>query len=196
MPSLVRCQPPRPRLPRRRPPPDQAPHPAAVASRMGRIQGRPPVPGAQEPQAHHHVRRPARGARHIHEEGEDPRPPRLGPRAAPPRRGQGRDRGRFGVGPDHRVARLRPHGTADPLPAEPPRVGLPSLALPPLCAAVTTGHVSAAPAGVVGIKYDQHLRYTVRQARWAAGLAVDDWVSKIKSSRCPAPTGPSDDEAG
>lgn len=47
-------------------------------------------------------------------------------------------------------------------------------------AALTIGHVAAAAAGQVGIKYDQHLRYTVRQSRWADGMTLDSWVQSIK----------------
>jgi len=49
-------------------------------------------------------------------------------------------------------------------------------------AALTIGHVTAAAAGQVGIKYDNHLRYTVRQARWVEGMTLDSWVQGIKAS--------------
>ncbi len=56
-------------------------------------------------------------------------------------------------------------------------------------AAFTIGHVQAAAAGQVGIKYDHQLRYTVRQARWTDGLTLDSWVEGIKARAAEAKVG-------
>lgn len=46
-------------------------------------------------------------------------------------------------------------------------------------AATTVAHVGAAARGAVGLRNEQELRYTVRQARWRAGLTLAEWVRMV-----------------